>query len=128
MLGILFSTKKDNRVKKCFENFSFIWSLFHRRKMTKYLVWNGCQRHKTSLCIFKPSTAYKIPPHGDKANNIHLLEYPIPLSSVRHVFSRAMDLGNRESYHRSAGVKTTKKILKQIQKKINKIQKKSNKS
>ena len=54
--------------------------------------------------------------------HIHFLEYPISLSSVRHVFSCAVDLGNRESYHRSAGGKTTEeKNLKKI------ITKKSNK-
>ena len=47
---------------------------------------------------------------------IHFLEYTIPpLSSVLlcHVLSCAMDLGNRGSYHRSAGVnKIFKKNLK----------------
>ena len=54
---------------------------------------------------------------------IHFLEYPIPppLSSVRHIFSCAMDLGNRESYHRSAGVKTTRKKIIIIKKKQQKI-------
>ena len=46
--------------------------------------------------------------------NIQLLEHPIPpLSSTPSVTKTvcAMDLGNRASYHRSAGVKTTGKIL-----------------
>ena len=50
---------------------------------------------------------------------IHFLEYTIPLSSVPHVFSCAMDLWNREPYHRSAGGKTTegKNLKKNFKKK-----------
>ena len=38
-----------------------------------------------TTCLGKPPGLFKI----------HLLEYPIPLSSVRHILLCAMDLGNK---------------------------------
>ena len=40
---------------------------------------------------------------------IQLLEYPIPPPPPRQKNACAIDLGNRESYHISADVKTTRK-------------------
>ena len=56
--------------------------------------------------------------------NIQLLEYPIPATTApRHKNVTWRYLGNQAWYHRSASVKTTRKILKKKKKNIESCQK-----